>query len=141
MRVNNREYSTGETAYANEDLARNAAATQAYMICRNFSVNDGMLPGARPGMAATADVVCQGLPVAIGAGRHRRPTDETAPAPDVDSSSSGGSTAGLSPPSVIPSTRRYVDRRAAGAGLCYCRRAQATPTGRCGFCLREMGYA
>ena len=41
MRVNNREYQT-ETEYETEDLAQNAAAARAYMICRNFSVNDGV---------------------------------------------------------------------------------------------------
>lgn len=49
--------------YARKDLAQESAATRAYMICRNFSVNDGMFPGQRlePGV--------QGMPVAIGAGR------------------------------------------------------------------------
>ncbi|KAF2740055.1 hypothetical protein EJ04DRAFT_425191, partial [Polyplosphaeria fusca] len=41
VRVNNREYETDE-------LAKNAAATRAYMICRNFS-NDGMYPVQQPG--------------------------------------------------------------------------------------------
>lgn len=35
------------------------------MICRNFSANDGMYPGQRPGSGG----VVQGLPVAIGEGR------------------------------------------------------------------------
>src|SRR5690242_1583953 len=40
VRVNNREYST-DVDYESDELAKNAAATRAYMICRNFSVNDG----------------------------------------------------------------------------------------------------
>lgn len=67
VRVNNREYTTGQSiAYATEALARDAAATQAYMICRSFSHNDGMCPGARPG----AGPGVQGMPVAIGSGRN-----------------------------------------------------------------------
>ncbi|TKA72944.1 hypothetical protein B0A49_08802 [Cryomyces minteri] len=66
VRVNNREYTT-DTGYESDELARNAAATRAYMICRNFSVNDGMFPGHRPGQGGNG--VVQGLPVAIGAGR------------------------------------------------------------------------
>lgn len=62
VRVNNREYST-EVPYASENLARDGAAQKGYMICRNFSVNDGMGPGQRPGSSV------QGLPVAIGTGR------------------------------------------------------------------------
>ncbi|OQD81158.1 hypothetical protein PENANT_c029G11402 [Penicillium antarcticum] len=39
VRVNNREYQT-DTVYASETLARESAAMRAYLICRNFSVND-----------------------------------------------------------------------------------------------------
>lgn len=62
VRVNNREYSTDVT-YSRKDLAQESAATRAYMICRNFSVNDGMYPGQR------LEAGAQGMPVAIGAGR------------------------------------------------------------------------
>lgn len=175
VRVNNREYSTGDTAYGTEELARNAAATQAYMICRNFSVNDGMMPGQRPGMAmassssssSATDPVCQGLPVAIGAGRNRprRPTVDSSSTttgppsspPDAvgDYSSSEGSSAGGTSPRRLsqgdfalaaevqhnPGARRYTDRRSSAAALCRCRRAHATSHGRCVHCLREAGYA
>ncbi|KAL9581446.1 MAG: hypothetical protein Q9212_003894 [Teloschistes hypoglaucus] len=42
-RVNNREYQT-DTIYGSDLLARENAAMRAYLICRNFSVNDGMYP-------------------------------------------------------------------------------------------------
>jgi hypothetical protein len=64
VRVNNREYST-DVPYKSAALARDGAATKAFMICRNFSANDGMYPGQRPGSGG----VVQGLPVAIGEGR------------------------------------------------------------------------
>ncbi|KAJ6188802.1 hypothetical protein N7519_003710 [Penicillium mononematosum] len=43
VRVNNREYRT-DGICSNETLARESAAMRAYLICRNFSVNDGMYP-------------------------------------------------------------------------------------------------
>ena len=67
VRVNNREYST-DVPYKSEALARDGAAMKAFMICRNFSNNDGMLPGQRSGQRTSAGVV-QGLPVPIGSGR------------------------------------------------------------------------
>lgn len=51
--VNNRSYST-DLAYISENLARENAAMRAFMVCRDFSVNGGLL--ARNG-------VVQGLPV------------------------------------------------------------------------------
>ena len=51
--VNNREYQT-DLAYESDDLAQENAAMRAFMVCRNFSVNGGML--ARNG-------IVQGLPV------------------------------------------------------------------------------
>ena len=64
--MNNREY-TSDAEYESDELARDAAATRAYLICRHFSVNDGMIPGQRQGQGG----VVQGLPVAIGTGRRR----------------------------------------------------------------------
>jgi len=55
-------------AYKSEALARDGAAMKAFMICRNFSSNNGMLPGQRTSIGAGGGVV-QGLPVPIGAGR------------------------------------------------------------------------
>ncbi|KAK0385322.1 hypothetical protein NLU13_7798 [Sarocladium strictum] len=59
--VNGREYQT-DLAYASDTLAQENAAMRAFMVCRNFSVNGGML--ARNG-------IVQGLP-ANDTGRHRR---------------------------------------------------------------------
>ncbi|KAF2154691.1 hypothetical protein K461DRAFT_100379 [Myriangium duriaei CBS 260.36] len=152
VRVNNREYSTGDTAYESEELAKNAAATQAYMICRNFSVNDGMMPGQRPGMAAASDAVCQGLPVAIGTGRRRRTTADSSASSehftaDGEYSSSSGSSGGGSPRrlsqgdlALAAAARRYAGDRRGSGGLCVCRRAQVMGYGRCVYCLREAGY-
>ena len=79
-RVNNREYQTDAT-YGSELLARENAAMRAYLICRNFSVNDGMYPsGHRRGG------VLQGIPVAIGTERRSMYIE-----PDVDYSASSGS--------------------------------------------------
>lgn len=71
MRVNNREYCT-DVPYKTDKLARDGAAQKAFMICRAFSANDGMIPGQRPGQGSASGVV-QGLPVAIGAGRRGGP--------------------------------------------------------------------
>ncbi|PNS20903.1 hypothetical protein CAC42_2834 [Sphaceloma murrayae] len=151
VRVNNREYTTGETMYESGELAKNAAATQAYMICRNFSVNDGMLPGQRPGMAV-ADAACQGLPAAIGTGRHRRTTTDSGGSGDhtgeIECASSSGSSGGDSPRRLsdggraimaAAGARRGSDRR--GSGVCQCRRGYIAGYGRCAYCLREAGYA
>ena len=60
--VNGREYQT-DLAYESDGLAQENAAMRAFMVCRNFSVNGGML--ARNG-------VVQGLPATESSGRHRR---------------------------------------------------------------------
>jgi len=60
--VNGREYQT-DLAYESDGLAQENAAMRAFMVCRNFSVNGGML--ARNG-------VVQGLPANENSGRHRR---------------------------------------------------------------------
>ncbi|BCR83353.1 uncharacterized protein ACHE_10755A [Aspergillus chevalieri] len=66
VRVNNREYQT-DTICESEPLARENAAMRAYLICRNFSVNDGMYPAGHDHGG-----VVQGVPVAIGTGRKGR---------------------------------------------------------------------
>lgn len=58
---------------------------RAYLICRNFSVNDGMYPAGHKGEGG----VIQGLPVAIGTGRHSTY--------DSGSSSAGYASGGSSP--------------------------------------------
>ena len=62
---------------------------RAYLICRNFSVNDGMYPAGHDHGG-----VVQGIPVAIGTGRKGRYVggDEL----DGVSASSGSSLSGLS---------------------------------------------
>lgn len=95
VRVNNREYST-DVPYKSAALARDGAATKAFMICRNFSANDGMYPGQRPGSGG----VVQGLPVAIGEGRAataRSCRNSMAGSEISTSDGSGGSSGGESP--------------------------------------------
>ncbi|KAJ6032710.1 hypothetical protein N7540_003442 [Penicillium herquei] len=124
VRVNNREYTT-DTECASETLARESAAMRAYLICRNFSVNDGMIPGNQVnglGRSGTASV--QGIPVAIGTGRKSSRDDDT----DTDSSRaswSGGSSpeilldhelsAGLMSMSASSTSQDYSDSSRAGS--------------------------
>lgn len=60
--VNGREYQT-DLAYESGVLAQENAAMRAFMVCRNFSVNGGML--ARNG-------IVQGLPAAPDSSRRRK---------------------------------------------------------------------
>ncbi|UNI22532.1 hypothetical protein JDV02_008413 [Purpureocillium takamizusanense] len=60
--VNGREYQT-DLAYESDVLAQENAAMRAFMVCRNFSVNGGML--ARNG-------IVQGLPATSDTGRRRK---------------------------------------------------------------------
>ena len=99
-RVNNREYQT-DTTYKSEALARENAAMRAYLICRNFSVNDGMYPSG-PGKGG----VLQGLPVAIGSERRSIYSEDT------DNSSSAGSRSGGSSPRSFGSARSSGNHRA-----------------------------
>lgn len=85
VRVNNREYQTDEF-YESEMLARENAAMRAYLICRNFSVNDGMYPAGHDHRGFV-----QGIPVAIGTGRKPRYTDDTDTSVSSDSRSGGSS--------------------------------------------------
>lgn len=67
------------------------------MICRNFSANDGMYPGQRPGQSGS---VVQGLPVAIGAGRRSNRSSTGSDAySGVSGSEAGTSSGGNSPKS------------------------------------------
>ncbi|MCJ1299481.1 hypothetical protein MMC08_002273 [Hypocenomyce scalaris] len=104
VRVNNREYQT-DTIYENEMLARENAAMRAYLICRNFSVNDGMYPsGNRHG------AVMQGLPVAIGTERRSIYSE------DLDTSASSGSRSGGSSPRSYDSGKMHINGRR-GSGI------------------------
>lgn len=60
--VNGRQYET-DLAYESDLLARENAAMRAFMVCRNFSMNGGML--ARNG-------IVQGLPVDETSRKHRK---------------------------------------------------------------------
>lgn len=51
MRVNHRDYQADEI-HTTQDLAREAAAQQAYFICRNISVNEGLYQGQGSGSGA-----------------------------------------------------------------------------------------
>lgn len=74
---------------------------RAYLICRNFSVNDGMYPAGHEHRGGPI----QGIPVAIGTGRKGRYGDET------DMSTSGESRSGGSSPE---SCEGRLDRRGVG---------------------------
>lgn len=66
--VNGREYQT-DLAYESGSLAKENAAMRAFMVCRNFSVNGGML--ARNG-------VVQGLPADESSRKARKASRHTA---------------------------------------------------------------
>src|SRR5690554_5125934 len=81
--VNGREYRT-DLAYESDQLAQENAAMRAFMVCRNFSVNGGML--ARNG-------VVQGLPATEGGGsRSARRVDGRLPSRHSPSPSNSDST-------------------------------------------------
>ncbi|KAL8871390.1 MAG: hypothetical protein Q9174_002764 [Haloplaca sp. 1 TL-2023] len=98
-----------DTTYGSDLLARENAAMRAYLICRNFSVNDGMYPSGH-----AKGPVIQGLPVAIGTERRSIYTD------DHDNGSRSG---GSSPRSYDSNSSSYshgdsrrTSRRISGAG-------------------------
>ena len=114
MRVHNREYQT-DTECASAVLARESAAMRAYLICRNFSVNDGMYPAGHDHGGAV-----QGMPVAIGTGRKASRDDDT----DASVSSSGGSWSGGSSPErrMQPEDGEYGGEAIGVGTLTYSRR-------------------
>ncbi|KAH9859494.1 hypothetical protein IAQ61_011275 [Plenodomus lingam] len=132
VRVNNREYST-DVDYESEALAKNAAATRAYMICRNFSVNDGMFPAQRPGQGA------QGLPTPIGSGRRN-----TGSSNDYDSAStSSGDTSPRNSDYGLDATAavgRRPSKASVSSSTCSCGRGLVLAYERCSGCLRDCGY-
>ena len=139
VRVNNREY-TCDTAYSSEELARDKAAESAYMICRNFSVNDGMYPGQKPGQGG----VVQGLPVAIGAGRRSRYKNDYESISSCSGSSSGDSSPRTSDTELDSRSRRSGSSTKsmpqAATTVCYCQRGYVTSYGRCQYCCQEAGW-
>jgi hypothetical protein len=76
--VHGREYQT-DLAYASDGLAQENAAMRAFMVCRNFSVNGGML--ARNG-------VVQGLPASESRSRHHKRRGGSRHSPNLSSASS-----------------------------------------------------
>lgn len=80
--VNGREYQTDLT-YESDGLAQENAAMRAFMVCRNFSVNGGML--ARNG-------VVQGLPANEGGKDRRRQRERGGRTHSMNLSSSSSST-------------------------------------------------
>jgi hypothetical protein len=60
--VNGRAYQTDLT-YESDSLARENAAMRAFMVCRSFSVHNGLL---------ASNGIVQGLPAMETAARHRR---------------------------------------------------------------------
>jgi hypothetical protein len=116
VRVNHREYQT-DTVYETESLARENAAMRAYLICRNFSVNDGMYPGG------LTNGVIQGLPVSTNPGRRSTYMNGYAIA---SSTGSGGYNSGGSSPDSSDSGR---DRN----GIIVDRVARALVYGRSGI--------
>ncbi|KAF1813576.1 hypothetical protein P152DRAFT_456958 [Eremomyces bilateralis CBS 781.70] len=130
VRVNNREYSA-DREYASEEMARNAAATHAYLICRNFSMNDGMYPGDKHSQGG----VIQGLPVAIGTGRRR--TYSTQEEDQSSNSYASGGSSPLSSGSGLDAESRRSSK--SSQSLCYCGRGMVQYYERCSTCLRECG--
>ncbi|KAF1991859.1 hypothetical protein K402DRAFT_399820 [Aulographum hederae CBS 113979] len=141
VRVNNREY-TSDTEYTSEELARNAAATRAYMMCRNFIVHDGMYPGQR----ADQSGVVQGLPVAIGAGRRNNYTtrqDYEAPSSMYVENESGGSSPRSSESDLDAGNQRWSKSSSSPPSnrhSCFCGRGKIRAYERCAPCLRESGW-
>jgi len=135
--VNNREY-TCDDAYSTEELARDKAAESAYIVCRNFSVNDGMIPGQHRGQGG----VRQGLPVAIGTGRQSRQYS------GINAYGGGSSSSEESSPrtsnsdleATAPSRRSSASSSSSSNSICYCRRAYISRYERCEYCCREAGW-
>lgn len=79
---------------------------RAYLICRNFSVNDGMYPAGHDHGG-----VVQGIPVAIGTGRRKsRFAVDEALDTDGSLSTSGESRSGGSSPENYGIGRRLRER-------------------------------
>ncbi|PLN85131.1 hypothetical protein BDW42DRAFT_190974 [Aspergillus taichungensis] len=106
VRVNNREYQT-DAVCQSETLARENAAMRAYLICRDFSVNDGMYP-----VGHNHGGVIQGIPVAIGTGRKGRFGDDI----DTSTSASLESRSGGSSPESYELGYLGRERREVGPG-------------------------
>jgi len=73
--------SASTTASIRLALAEENAAMRAYLICRNFSVNDGMYPAGHDHGG-----IPQGFPVAIGTGRRNRYSEDPSSSNDSGSS-------------------------------------------------------
>lgn len=133
VRVNNREY-TCDTNYHSEEQARDKAAESAYMICRNFSINDGMYPGQKQGQPG----VVQGLPVAIGTGRQSTQRYASVYSLLYSNGSASSSPRTSESDLEIPSGRRSsANSSASQYTICNCRRAYVSQQAKCELCVRE----
>lgn len=125
VRVNNREYHT-DTSYENAILASENAAMRAYLICRNFSVNDGKYPA---GTTQHRGAVLQGMPVAIGTERRNSYLDDIpiglgrrsiySEEGGAQSEGSSCSTSGGSSPRTFESGQGFGGRQAVRTVLSY----------------------
>ncbi|KAK5174000.1 uncharacterized protein LTR77_001079 [Saxophila tyrrhenica] len=122
--VNNREYVT-DHPYETEELARDAAAMNAFMICRSFSSNDGYYPGQRPGQRS-ANGVAQGVPVPIGSGRKVKVNRISASSYDSNASDESTTSGETSPTKSEEDVFEDQMRQAAG-GAFENQLRQATP--------------
>jgi hypothetical protein len=112
--VNNREYQT-DAYYPTEYLAKENAAMRAYLICRNFSVNDGKYP-----VGHDHGGIVQGIPTAIGTGRHshRHNGSDTSSSPGSSPGRHGNPrSSGYAAPSISQGSSGHYGA-AAATGLC-----------------------
>ncbi|KAF2648702.1 hypothetical protein K491DRAFT_578028, partial [Lophiostoma macrostomum CBS 122681] len=113
VRVNDREYST-DVEYETDSLAQNAAATRAYMICRNLHVDTSII---------------QGRPVAF-----RHETRNTVSSSYIRDTASEASVISSGVGSVT-SVRSAPQRRTRNEFLgCYCGRGDIRAYERCIYC-------
>lgn len=134
-RVNNREY-ISETEADTPRMAMERAASQAYVICRNFSLNNGMYPDQRTSDAG----LVQGLPAAIGSGRRVGRRVEGYPEPSQMFDSRSTASDGSSGSSDMRSDYSSSPTR---NGRCRCGQPVLKASDQCAFCFhtrsRQMG--
>jgi len=118
--------------YKSEELAKDAAATQAYMICRNFSANDGMMPGKRIAISGDQGAI---LPIGYNSSSSKKttyPGDSPTSINSVISVDSAGSSASSSPQTY------YTASVGSGTAIvCACQRSYTTSGFVCELCFQE----
>lgn len=117
--VNEREY-VSEAAHASKDLAAEDAATQAYCICRNYSVNNGI--GRGQGRPFQRSVAHRPEARVRGGGNdvHRR----------------GGSS-----PTGSDSSRPSSSGSSSHAGICRCEQPLPERYSNCPTCYQPLCWA